>query len=230
MGNDHEEAPESPEVDFEPVMKLPLVETKTLEEDEEELVKLRAKLFRYDSSKETSAEWKERGTGEVKILRHKEHETVRIVMRRDKTLKICANHYVQPFMEMDFKSGSDKALVWSTPADYADEEPKPELLAIKFATAENCLKFKEAFEKGLQLVSKKKDADTSASADEQESSLDSGNADDTITKEIQKLSLGQEKSIESGDNSLDSKSKETLQEETSNSLSSSSENGATKEK
>jgi len=29
--------------------------------------------------------------------------------------------------------GSDRAWVWSVNIDYADEEPKPELLAIKFA-------------------------------------------------------------------------------------------------
>jgi hypothetical protein len=50
----------------------------------------RAKLFRFDS---TASEWKERGTGDVRILGHKETKKVRLVMRRDKTLKVCANHY-----------------------------------------------------------------------------------------------------------------------------------------
>jgi RanBP1 domain len=49
----------------------------------------RAKLFRFDS---TSNEWKERGTGDVKLLEHKETKKIRLVMRRDKTLKVCANH------------------------------------------------------------------------------------------------------------------------------------------
>lgn len=52
----------------------------------------RAKLFRYDSAAEPP-EWKERGTGDVKILRQKKQNTCRVLMRRDKTLKICANHY-----------------------------------------------------------------------------------------------------------------------------------------
>lgn len=52
----------------------------------------RAKLFRYDTT-ESPPEWKERGTGDVKLLRHSEKNCVRVVMRRDKTLKICANHY-----------------------------------------------------------------------------------------------------------------------------------------
>lgn len=49
----------------------------------------RAKLFRFDGS---SSEWKERGTGDVRLLKHKESKKVRLVMRRDKTLKVCANH------------------------------------------------------------------------------------------------------------------------------------------
>ena len=52
----------------------------------------RAKLFRYDSASDPR-EWKERGTGDVKILRHKMLGTCRVLMRRDKTLKICANHH-----------------------------------------------------------------------------------------------------------------------------------------
>jgi hypothetical protein len=50
----------------------------------------RAKLFRFDSE---ASEWKERGTGDVRILAHRETKKVRLVMRRDKTLKVCANHY-----------------------------------------------------------------------------------------------------------------------------------------
>lgn len=96
----------------------------------------RAKLYRYDSSN-NPAEWKERGTGEVKLLRHKTKNTVRVVMRRDKTLKICANHFVTPWMELKPNCGSDRAWVWSVLADYADEQLKPELLAIRFANAES---------------------------------------------------------------------------------------------
>lgn len=49
----------------------------------------RAKLFRQDKD---ANEWKERGTGDVKLLQHKQSKKVRLVMRRDKTHKVCANH------------------------------------------------------------------------------------------------------------------------------------------
>lgn len=53
----------------------------------------RAKLFRFVKD---SNEWKERGTGEVRLLQHKETKKIRLLMRRDQTLKICANHYGTP--------------------------------------------------------------------------------------------------------------------------------------
>lgn len=91
-----EEAPESPEVHFEPVIRLTeKVETKTNEELEEQVFKMRAKLFKFDRE---SKEWKERGTGDVRLLKHKENQKTRLVMRRDKTLKVCANHYSESIM------------------------------------------------------------------------------------------------------------------------------------
>lgn len=86
-----DEAPESEDVHFEPVIHLTeKVETKTNEESEEQVFKMRAKLFKFVKE---SSEWKERGTGDVRLLKHFENGKTRLVMRRDKTLKVCANHY-----------------------------------------------------------------------------------------------------------------------------------------
>lgn len=91
LSKPQEEAPESEDVHFEPVIRLTeKVEVKTNEESEEQLFKLRAKLFKFVKE---SSEWKERGTGDVRLLKHKESGKTRLVMRRDKTLKVCANHY-----------------------------------------------------------------------------------------------------------------------------------------
>ncbi|KAI9096898.1 RanBP1 domain-containing protein, partial [Phlyctochytrium arcticum] len=132
------------DVHFEPVMKLEqLDDIKTLEEDEETLFKMRAKLFRFNKG---ANEWKERGTGDVKLLKHKETTKIRVLMRREKTHKICANHYVTSDMVLKPNVGSDRSWVWSTLADISEGEPTQELLAIRFANAENANKFKESFE------------------------------------------------------------------------------------
>ncbi|CAG8512574.1 18898_t:CDS:2, partial [Racocetra fulgida] len=113
--------PASPDVHFEPIIKLDEVEVKTFEEDEDVLFKMRAKLFRFDKPLK---EWKERGTGDVRFLQHKETEKIRLVMRRDKTHKLSPN------------VGSDRSWVWNVTADISDGESKPETLAIRFANTE----------------------------------------------------------------------------------------------
>jgi len=139
-------APREEETDpqFEPVIKLTeQVDTKTLEEDEDVLFKMRAKLFRFDAG---SAEWKERGTGDVRLLENKETKKVRLVMRRDKTLKVCANHSISAEMRLQPNIGSDRSWVWKVLADYSETPPTAETLAIRFANAENAGQFKAAFE------------------------------------------------------------------------------------
>jgi len=129
---------------FEPVLKLTeQVEAKTHEEDEEVLFKMRAKLFRFNKS---DLEWKERGTGDVRLLSHKENKKVRLVMRRDKTLKVCANHIITSDMKLAPNVGSDRSWVWNVAADYAEGEATAETLAIRFGNSENANLFKTAFE------------------------------------------------------------------------------------
>lgn len=133
---------------FEPVIKLTeQVDTKTHEEDEDVLFKLRAKLFRFDMA---TSEWKERGTGDVRLLAHKENKKVRLVMRRDKTLKVCANHHITSDMNLQPNIGSDRSWVWKVAADFAENEPTSETLAIRFANSENANGFKTAFDNAKQ--------------------------------------------------------------------------------
>ena len=49
---------------------------------------------------------------------------IRVLMRRDKTLKICANHFVQPWMLLEAMKGSDRAWMWMVQADYAGSSNK----------------------------------------------------------------------------------------------------------
>ncbi|KAL5341541.1 RanBP1 domain-containing protein [Aspergillus crustosus] len=145
---DEDEAPESPEIHFEPVIRLTeTVETKTNEELEEQAFKMRAKLFRFDRD---SKEWKERGTGDVRLLKHKETGKTRLVMRRDKTLKVCANHYIGSEMKLSPNVGSDRSWVWNAGADVSEGEPEAATLAIRFANSENANLFKDAFEKARE--------------------------------------------------------------------------------
>jgi len=139
---DEDAAPESPDIHFEPLVNLEKVEVKTNEESEEVVFKMRAKLFKFDRD---SHEWKERGTGDVKLLKHKETNKTRLVMRRDKTHKVCANHYIVPDMKLSPNVGSDRSWVWNTSADVSEGEPEAQTLAIRFANSDNANLFKDAF-------------------------------------------------------------------------------------
>lgn len=59
---------------------------KTGEEDEDVILKMRIKLYRFRDE-----EWKERGKGNGKLLRHKETHKIRFLLRQDGTLKVMAN-------------------------------------------------------------------------------------------------------------------------------------------
>lgn len=137
-----EEVEASVDVHFEPVIKLEKeVEVKTLEEDEIAVFKLRAKLFRFDVS-----EWKERGTGDVKFLQHRDTRKVRMVMRREKTLKVCANHAITADISLSPNVGSDRSWVYKVSADMSEGEARAEMLAIRFASADLANQFKKKFE------------------------------------------------------------------------------------
>ncbi len=152
-----QEVEQAEDVHFEPVVHLTeKVETKTHEEAEDQTFKMRAKLFKFDRD---TREWKERGTGDVRLLKHKENDKTRLVMRRDKTLKVCANHYgnkhqrllhvhfaidpdgptVTPDMKLSPNVGSDRSWVWNVSADVSEGEPEAQTLAIRFANSESKL-------------------------------------------------------------------------------------------
>ncbi|EKX37971.1 hypothetical protein GUITHDRAFT_154835 [Guillardia theta CCMP2712] len=138
------------QVDFKPLIELPPeVQTKTGEEEEDVIFKMRTKMFRFN---EPSKEWKERGTGDVRFLKHKESGKIRVLMRAEKTLRVRANHPLSTNLELKPHAGSDRAFTYFTP-DWSEDpetgvvEQKNELFAFRFANAESANKFKEAFEK-----------------------------------------------------------------------------------
>ena len=71
---------------YEAIVTLPdNVELTTGHEEEEELYKQRCRLYRFDSHRNM---WKERGVGDVKLMRHTGTGRIRVVMRRDKVHKV----------------------------------------------------------------------------------------------------------------------------------------------
>lgn len=133
---DHDPCP-----DFKPIIPLPdEVAVSTGEENEQVLFCERATLFRY-----TDKEWKERGVGELKILKNLDSGKVRLLMRRDQVHKICANHFLSADMELQTMKNSERAFIWAA-NDFADEKVVLEKLCVRFKKVEEAQKFKVAFD------------------------------------------------------------------------------------
>lgn len=165
---------EEAQVEFKPVVELSEVETKTGEDEEEPLkigdaLKLRAKLFRWESDtwEKEKKMWKERGTGDVKFLKHKTTGKVRMLMRREKTMKICANFYTEPVIELKENAGSDRSWVWQC-MDFSEEKEEISVLAIRFANSDNAQHFKVAFEEGKETNKKLAPGDGAAAEEKKE--------------------------------------------------------------
>lgn len=120
-----------------------------MEDDEDVMYSHSTKLFRFDSSANT---WKERGVGEFKIMMHKDTKKARVLMRREKLLKVCANHAIVPGMELGKNDYCNRSLFWTSLADISDDEPKKEVFALRFKTPEDALDFKSYFEEIVKWV------------------------------------------------------------------------------
>ncbi|XP_042385023.1 ran-binding protein 1 homolog c-like [Zingiber officinale] len=168
-----------------PIVILSEVSVTTGEEDEDVLLDLKSKLYRFD--KEGNL-WKERGTGNVKLLKHRETGKVRLVMRQDKTLKICANHLVIPSMKIQEHAGNDKSCVWHA-ADFADGELKEEMFCLRFGSVGNCRNFIEMVEGITESLQKSAAEESKESADAAELLLNLRVDDSKETKAAEVLSV-----------------------------------------
>ncbi|KAL9415758.1 hypothetical protein AB3S75_039032 [Citrus x aurantiifolia] len=211
-----EEAPHNEDEDtgaqVAPIVKLEEVAVTTGEEDEDAILDLKAKLYRFDKD---GNQWKERGAGTVKLLKHKVTGKVRLVMRQSKTLKICANHLVLPTMSVQEHAGNDKSCVWHA-TDYADGELKDELFCIRFGSVENCKSFMEMVHEVAESQKKKEEnKDASATAGlleklsvEENETEDKSRAEEEVPKEEKEEEVPKEEKKESKSEEAEKKPEE----------------------
>lgn len=152
-GGEDDEGPapeEESTATFTPVVSLQEVETETGEDEEDAIYTQRSKLFVYTEAmldKGTGVKsWCERGVGDAKILRHRENNRIRILMRQEKTLKILVNHFIDPRITLTPNAGNDRSWVWVA-FDFSNGESLEETtFAIRFKDSDIAAAFKAAFE------------------------------------------------------------------------------------
>lgn len=98
----------------------------TGEEDEMVLYAHRAKLLRFSNS-----QWKERGLGDVKILKHKYTGKLRVIMRNEKILNVCLNHILDN--EVAYKPMQTRSWLFVV-NDYSEGEYELLTLCLQFKT------------------------------------------------------------------------------------------------
>lgn len=126
--------------------KFAAVEVKSGEENYSIILKTKAKLLRFDEGENA---WKERGQGDAKMLQSKSNpDQYMFIMRREGIGKLAAQHCLTKGMSIKVHQSSEKLLVWSSPADFADDENEgqPETFCIRFASKELADEFKTHFE------------------------------------------------------------------------------------
>lgn len=175
---------QDPIPEFQPIIPLPdKIEEFTGEENDTILFERRAKLYKY-----VEKEWKEKGVGILKILRNNDTDKVRLVMRREQIHKVCANHFLYDNMEL--KSKSDKAVLWSA-HDFSDAvQVQVENLCARFKTVEDCQEFIRVFNENKQPCSQNTSLVDPNTTDNYNESVLEANVDSVLT-----LSLENEKSL-----------------------------------
>lgn len=158
--------------EFAPVVELEEVDVVSGEEEEEIVHSQRGKLFVYGETLldvgSGNKSWKERGIGDIRILKHREHQRMRVLMRQEKTMKVIVNHALDPRITLEPNSGSDRSWVWSA-FDFASGELVETVFAIRFADSDISIAFKKVFEenqKEMEKILAGEDGAPSAEADE----------------------------------------------------------------
>ncbi|KAI3877536.1 hypothetical protein MKX03_030646 [Papaver bracteatum] len=115
-------------------------------EEEDALLRLNAKLYRFDKD---GNQWKERGVGVLKLLKHKQTKKVRLVMIQSKTMKVIANHLVLPRILTLMHAKSENSWTWHA-SDFSDGELKQEVFCARFPCSEDARLFRKRFVKAAE--------------------------------------------------------------------------------
>ena len=127
------------------------------EEEEEVVYVQRGKLFLYGETLldvgSGNKQWKKRGIGDIRILKHREHQRMRVLMRQEKTMKVIVNHALDPRIKLTSNAESDRSWFWSA-FDFTSGVLLETVFSIRFADSEIANDFKKIFEENQKEMEK----------------------------------------------------------------------------
>jgi Ran-binding protein 1 len=74
-------------------------------------------------------------------------------MRQEKTMKVIANHALDPRIKLEPNVGSDRSWVWSA-FDFAEGDLVETVFALRFSDSDTAKEFKEKFEESQKEMEK----------------------------------------------------------------------------
>ncbi|KFD57538.1 hypothetical protein M513_01641 [Trichuris suis] len=169
-----------PDICVEPIVPLPeLVDVVTGEENEQVLFCERTRLFRVSAG---TAEYKERGTGNLKILKDPTTGRIRLVMRRDVILNVIANHWITADMQLNKHNKASNTYFWQCQNYFGEGDVAYETVAAKFKNEEAADKFYSQFMNAVE-------ADRARTQDKGKDVVANGFQDSKATSEDKKGDL-----------------------------------------
>ena len=146
-GDDDDEDVEKEVVGNWKIVDLPEMAAVTGEQQEEELAKFRSKIYRF------RGEWKERGVGELRFLKHKTSGMIRVLNRAEKTHKCIMNHFTirqeDVLGKLEQLKTSNNTWTWAA-QDISDEVPQVEKFCARFTSKEDFEKFQTVFNESCE--------------------------------------------------------------------------------
>lgn len=126
------------------LVDLPDQEVKSGEEETDEVFNVRAKLYRWRDE-----QWKERGVGQAKILKHKQTHKYSFILRQDATMKLMAFFYIhgKGLCQLTKLQTADKSVFWSC-VDASEGKARIEKFCLRVKTSEELEQFQKFFELG----------------------------------------------------------------------------------
>lgn len=145
------------------IVDLKPVEVESGEEDEVVIYSQQGELFRLEKTKKGHEDrWKEIGDVDIKILKHKEYGTLRLLMR--KRLLVVVNHFLDPRITLKPKEGSELSWVWS---DLSKGQPSTgQPYWIRFADSDIADNFNNVFEESQEEMERLLAGEDVANSDE----------------------------------------------------------------
>ncbi|CAE7784815.1 RANBP2 [Symbiodinium sp. KB8] len=114
------------------------------DENFKELLKERSKVYRF-----VDGAWKERGVGDIRLLKEIAGNRVFCVLRQEKTYKVRVNFMVDPDIPLEPHGSSDTSFVVSA-QDFSEGVPEVQTFAIRFRNAETAGNFKRLFDEARE--------------------------------------------------------------------------------